>query len=110
MNIKKSGGKGIVESSSAIYDVAKEQHAFIQKEIAIIELDIIILSLSHEQRLRTLLFPEVSNWKNSGYGIEIARSNGQRIIDFYHPSSRNVPAASYCLLKGVMEGEAFRNL
>ncbi len=109
MNVKKSGGKGSIEIYKDFLEIIKNQKDFIQREIEIIDPDIIILSLSQDKHVRNILFPGI-NWKPSGYTNKIAKWRNKKIIDFYHPSSRNVGAAAYSLLQNIINGDAFKNL
>jgi hypothetical protein len=108
MNIKKNGGK-----STSEYETIKkhidQNFIFLQKEIDIISPEIIILGISFWRNLMDPLFPAV-NWIKSGYDIFICKYNQYKIIDFYHPSSRNGPPASYSLLQNVVESEIFDQL
>ena len=52
--------------------------------------------------LRERLFPHVV-WRASGYAVDIGDWEGRKLIDFYHPSARNAPAAAYCLLEKVLK-------
>lgn len=107
MNIKKSGGLG-----NAAYDVMMEHleknFDFLHQQIDIISPDIIITGTSWKE-LRNGLFPEVK-WVNSGYGVEIGRYGKTKVVDFYHPSSRIAPPASYSLLQNIIRAEQFRQL
>jgi hypothetical protein len=109
MNVKKIGGGSLSEYENIINSV-KQDFIFIHKEIEIIDPDIIILGLSWKE-VRTEVFPDLKDkWQESGYDIAIARFNKAKVIDFYHPSSRNAPAASYSLLQNVINSSAFINL
>lgn len=111
MNVKKSGGGGTVEDVKRFNELVSSQIEFIHHQIKVIEPEIIILSLSHSEFLTELLFPNIKDkWKPSGYQIPIARMNGYRIINYYHPSARNVAAAAYSLLQNVVRSERFRSL
>lgn len=107
MNIKKSGGLGNSEYTRMMEHLEKN-FDFLHKQIDIISPDIIITGTSWKE-LRNGLFPNV-NWENSGYGIAIGRHKNSKIIDFYHPSSRTAPSASYCLLQNIIKAEQFRQL
>jgi hypothetical protein len=108
MNVKKLGGGGIADNT-AIYQVVKTQREYLCRQIEIIGADLIILCTSFHKEIRQSLFTDC-NWVNSGYGVEIAKWNESMIIDFYHPSSRNVPAALYSLLQNVIRSNAFNKL
>lgn len=107
MNLKKVGGGGTAVGSSIIEHVRNYRHYLLQ-EIDIIQPDIIITGISGKP-LREELFGKL-DWKASGYGIEIVQFKQAKVIDFYHPSSRNAPAAAYCLLERVVGGAAFKAL
>ena len=99
MNVKKSGEGGASEEKE-INKYVNRDIEYIHKQIDIIDPKVIIIGMSWASTVN-LLFPEV-DWKQSGYGIEIGRYNGSKVIDFYHPSSRNGPSASYSLLQNVV--------
>lgn len=108
LNIKKTGGIG--NSSGAIIGQHCDlNHKFLLKEIEIINPDIIILSLSFNLNIPMKIFGDIE-WQLSGYDIKVARWKNSRLIDFYHPSSRNGPAASYSLLQNVVQSKAFKSL
>jgi hypothetical protein len=107
MNIKKSGGKGEAVFDD-VYSVAIKQTPFILEQVNIIQPDIIITGLSGE-RIRNILWPDVK-WKKSGYAVLVGRYKNAKMIDFYHPSSRSAPAASYSLLKNIIYSDSFRSL
>ena len=108
MNVKKSGGGGFTDNKE-MYRIVKPQCAFILKEANIIQPDIIVACLSFAEGLMEDIFGKV-NFINSGYNVKIGRYNDSRIINFYHPSSRNVPVAMYSLLQNVVRSEAFQRL
>jgi len=99
MNIKKSGGGGNSEYEKMMKHLLMNLD-FLHQQIDIISPDIIILGTSWNE-LRNELFPNVK-WDKSGYNLEIAKYKKATIIDFYHPSSRIAPAASYSLLQNVI--------
>jgi len=107
MNIKKSGGGG-----RSVYNQMMEHLKinldFLHKEIDIISPEIIVLGTSWPE-LRDGLFSDV-NWVSSGYDVVIGRHQKSKIIDFYHPSSRNAPAASYSLLQNIVNANQFIQL
>jgi len=107
MNVKKSGGLGA--SPKDIYDLVLQKRRFIVREIEIIDPEIIILGLSFDARLLNEIFGRL-DWKESGYSIFVAKYREAKVIDFYHPSSRNVAAASYSLLQNVFRSDVFNNL
>ncbi|MCB0700688.1 MAG: hypothetical protein H6551_04875 [Chitinophagales bacterium] len=101
MNIKKSAGIGTVEDYVIISALERELD-YIKKEIEIIAPDIIILSTGFIKKIREKLFDN-AEWKSSGYGVDYSIHESCTIIDFYHPSSRIVAAASYSLLQNVFK-------
>jgi hypothetical protein len=109
LNIKKTGGGGTAEFER-ISNHLKQNLNLIHEEIEIIDPDIIILGISWKE-LRSELFPDIKDkWKESGYDIAIARYKEARVIDFYHPSSRTAPSASYSLLQNVIRSPEFEKL
>jgi len=107
MNLKKTGGKG----KSDWYEMTRhlrEDKLFILEQIKIIEPTVIITGFSWKE-LRDGLFEGVK-WTKSGYDIEVGDFNGVPVIDFYHPSSRNAPAAAYSLLENVFRSSAVQSL
>ena len=115
MNIKKTGGTGksnlksLLKHLSSNEDKNKEFN-FIREQIEIIQPKLIVLGLSWRE-LREFVFPEIKNkWIESGYDIPIARLKKYKIVDFYHPSSRNAPSAAYSLLQNVINSKAFQSL
>lgn len=108
MNVKKSGGGGFTDNKE-MYRIVKPQCPFIIREVNIIEADIIVACLSFAEGLLEDIFGKVQ-FISSGYNVKIGRYNNSRIINFYHPSSRNVPVAMYSLLQNVVQSEAFQNL
>lgn len=111
MNVKKSKGTGKTEDIKGLNALVLEQIDFIRTQIYTMNPDVVILCLSHSESLRNLLFPDAKEkWVNSGYEVMIAKSGHRKLIDFYHPSSRNVAAAAYCLLKNVVQSEAYQKL
>jgi hypothetical protein len=108
MNIKKIGGGGVADNISVEQHYEKCKH-FVKKQLEIIDPEIIILGLSFSENLRNSIFPN-TEWKKSGFAINIGRYKNCKIIDFYHPASRNVGSASYSLLQNVIQSENFRLL
>ena len=108
LNIKKTGGIG--NSNGVIIGQHFDRNQkFLLKEIELINPDIIILSLSFNTYIREKIFGDIE-WQPSGYDINVARWKNARLIDFYHPSSRNGPGASYSLLQNVVQSKVFRGL
>ena len=108
MNVKKSGG-GSFTDLNEMYAIVKPQCKFILKEVNIISPDIIVACISFAGHLIEDIFGKV-DFKNSGYNVSVGRYNNSRIINFYHPSSRNVAAAMYSLLQNVVQSDVFKNL
>lgn len=92
-----------------MYRIVKPQCRFILKEVNIIEPDIIVTCLSFAGELIEDIFGKVQ-FINSGYNVKIGRYKNSRIINFYNPSSRNVPVAMYSLLQNVVRSEKFQKL
>jgi len=107
MNIKKSGGGGRSDYDQMI-DNLRNNVEFLHREIEIISPEIIILGVTWPE-LRDLLLPDVE-WIGSGYDVVIGRHKNSKVIDFYHPSSRTAPAASYSLLQNVVNANQFKKL
>lgn len=107
MNIKKSGGGGTANYLKMMEHV-KTNFDFLHRQIEIISPDIIILGTSWKE-LRDGLFPNVA-WKKSGYICSIGRHENATVIDYYHPSSRTPPAASYSLLQNIVRSDKFKQL
>lgn len=108
MNVKKSGG-GAFTDNKEMYRVVKPQCVFILREVDIIQPDIIVAGISFAESLIEDIFGKVE-FISSGYNVQIGRYKNAKVINFYHPSGRNVPAAMYCLLQQVVQSEAFRGL
>lgn len=108
MNVKKSGG-GAFTDNKEMYRIVKPQCHFILKEVDIIQPDIIVAGISFAEDLIEDIFGNVT-FRSSGYNVKIGKYKDAKIINFYHPSGRNVPAAMYCLLQQVVQSEAFRQL
>lgn len=107
MNIKKVGGGG---SSNEIEILAhlKTNMALLNRQIEIINPELIILGVSWDSIKSNLI--KNTKWEDSGYNVDLCNWNGKKVIDFYHPSSRIVPAASYSLLQNIINTEVFKNL
>lgn len=108
MNIKKTGGGGSCNGGVVIDHFNQNSH-YLKEQIEIIAPDIIILCLSWNQVVRDGLFGKLE-WIKSGYDINVARWNTTKLIDFYHPSSRTAPAASYSLLQNIINSSVFKGL
>lgn len=108
LNIKKSGGIGTSEGPEIgrHFDL---NESFLQRQLDIINPEIIVLCLSFNGYISSKMFNSC-RWKDSGYDINVGKWNNSKIIDFYHPSSRNAPAASYSLLQNIYRSEVFKNL
>ncbi|MCK9401484.1 MAG: hypothetical protein M0Q51_16015 [Bacteroidales bacterium] len=107
MNINKSGAGGNSELKRMMEHL-NMNFEFLHQQIDIILPNIIITGTSWDA-LRNRLFPDVE-WKNSGYDLQIGKHKTAKVIDFYHPSSRNAPAASYSLLQNIVNSEKFKQL
>lgn len=107
MNLKKSSGKGAAQYSQMSGSVKKEKK-LIYEQIRIIAPEVIILGLSWKD-LTDELFDKVE-WKESGFQILVGKWNETKLIDFYHPSSRTPPSASYSLLQNVVRSKVFQRL
>lgn len=104
MNVKKSRGVGKTSDVKGLNRLVKEQLDYIHRQIEWINPDLVMLGLSQSKVLRNYLFPKAEHeWKPSGYDVQVAKTAGRILVDFYHPSSRNAPAAAYCLLKNVID-------
>ena len=108
INIKKMGGLGIA-NSLVLGQHFRSNVDFLSQQISIINPEIIILCLSFQELYRTSLF-KGAYWKPTGYDINVARWNNIKLIDFYHPSARNGPAASYSLMQNVVRSDVFKEL
>ena len=107
MNIKKSGGGGR-SNYNEMMKYAENDIAYLRKEISIIDPDIIILGTTWKKLRNHLL--DKQDWRHSGYDIAIGRYNNSKVIDFYHPSSRNAPSAAYSLLQNIILSDKFKKL
>lgn len=108
LNIKKIGGAGVSDYNSMITHL-KTNHDFLHRQIEIIKPNIIITGVSWPELLAAL-FPDITKWQSSGYGVKIGKYNDAKIIDYYHPSSRTAPAASYSLLQNIFSSKQFNAL
>src|SRR5262249_7045932 len=86
----------------------KMNFTFLHRQIEIIDPEVIITGTSWSE-LRDDLFPNVE-WKPSGYSIKIGKFKNIKVIDYYHPSSRTAPAASYSLLENIINSDKFKSL
>ena len=80
----------------------------IQEVIKIIDPEIIILGTSWK-KLRNFILDK-HDWSHSGYYVAIGKFNKAKVIDFYHPSSRNAPSAAYSLLQNIINSDPFKSL
>lgn len=108
MNVKKSGGCAFTDNK-AMYRIVQPQCPFILEEVNIIQPDIIVACISFAGHLIEDIFGKV-DFISSGYNVQIGRYNEAKIINFHHPSGRNVPSAMYCLLQNVVQSKAFGEL
>lgn len=109
LDVKKSGGGGKADHAK-IKDHIFKNRDFLNRQIEIIEPNIIVSSLVDINLVNALFRVQKDEWVKSGYVRALFRRSNARVIDFYHPSSRNVPAASYSLLQNIIRSEPFRNL
>ena len=107
MNIKKSGG-GATADNDVIEETLKKEIKYIRDEINIISPDTIISGIGNINYWK-LIFPHI-RFINSGFDIDVAKVNGFRIINFYHPSYRVPRSMSYSLLGRIYNSEIFKNL
>jgi hypothetical protein len=108
LNIKKSGGIG----TSSGFEIGRhldQNLPFLYEEIEIIKPNIIILCLSFNPYIHLRLFKGCV-WKSSGYEINVGKWNNCQLVDFYHPSCRNAPSASYSLLQNVFNSQVFKSM
>lgn len=115
MNLKKLGGGGVCDGKQLLAHIKTEGHLqFVQDEIEIIDPEIIILGLSWgsaEAKTKELILPGINKaLEQCNYSIEVGKLGKIKIIDFYHPSSRNSPSAAYSLLQNVMNSHKFKSL
>ena len=108
MNVKKSGG-GAFTDNKEMYRIVKPQCHLILEEVNIIQPDIIVACISFAEHLIEDIFGKVQ-FVSSGYSVKIGRYDNSKVINFYHPSARNIPSAMYSLLQNVIQSEAFREL
>ena len=87
---------------------AKNDFDNLHEEIEIIDPEIIILGTSWK-KLRNFIFDKV-DWRHSGYDVAIRKYNKAKVIDFYHPSSRNAPSAAYSLLQNIIKSPTYKGL
>lgn len=107
MNVKKIGGEASA-SYDAIRNVILSQRHLTQKEIEIVEPDIIIGGVRGTE-FWELVFPD-AQFMDSGFDVKVARSGSSRLVDFYHPSYRVPRSMSYSLLQNIVESQVFSNL
>lgn len=107
INIKKSGGGGNADYNRMMEHL-KLNFNLLHRQIEIIDPEIVIIGTSWNQ-LRDGLFPQIE-WRQSGYDIMIGKYKNLKIIDYYHPSSRTPPAASYSLLQNIITSNEFLTL
>lgn len=107
LNIKKNGGNGS-SNENVILEHLNRNIDLIHQEIEIINPEIIIMGITWKS-IRTSLFKN-AQWNESGYSIAISNIGNSKVIDFYHPSSRTAPAASYSLMQNVFRSDSFKSL
>jgi hypothetical protein len=115
MNIKKRGGGSVCDAKQLLAHINTAEHlACLHEQIVIIDPDLIILGLSWgaaERKIKELVLPGINEvLEQCNYSIEVGKLGKRRIIDFYHPSSRNGPSASYSLLQNVVNSNVFKSL
>ena len=108
MNLKKVGGSGTADSDS-IKSLVTRDEDLLRRQIEIIAPDVLIGCIGFERDVWRLLFPQLE-FQPSGFDVSVARVNGIRIIDFYHPSYRVPRAMSYTLLASVYQSRLFESL
>ncbi len=91
-----------IGESPAAQDVVAD---LVRDQLRLIVPEVVVMGLSWNG-LRERLFPKIE-WQPCGYDIPIGKWEGIKLIDFCHPSARNAPAASYCLLQKVIESKAY---
>lgn len=109
LNIKKDAG-GSTVTASTITTTFENDKDFICKQIDIISPDIIINCQSFNDHITDNLYESDSFWIKTEYGTYIKNWKGRKVIDFYHPSSRTPPPASYALLKDIFLSKPFQSL
>lgn len=109
INIKKDAGGSSV-AASTITTTFKNDKEFIWKQINIINPDIIINCQSFNDHVTDNLYVSDTPWIKMEYGTHIKNWKGRKVIDFYHPSSRTPPPASYALLKDIFLSKPFQSL
>lgn len=107
VNIKKTGGGGKADDGN-IMQHAIQYRELLHEQLSEIAPHIIVMGLSVPS-VRNAAFPELK-WKSSGYYCDVAIWKNIKLIDFYHPSSRNAPSASYSLLQNIINSEAFKQM
>ncbi|MBU1101432.1 MAG: hypothetical protein KKA84_13615 [Bacteroidetes bacterium] len=107
IDVKKSCG-GSKSDSGIIRDHVQKNKHFLQKQIELINPDLIISGLGDLNLLNT--FMNDVSWIRTQYGKCIGRWDKFKVIDFSHPSNRFGSAMNYCLLKAIMESNEFKNL
>jgi hypothetical protein len=109
MDVKKSGG-GSRSNHHTVYNSIINNLDFLHEQIEIINPNIIINCLVDITLTNALFDVKNEQWKKSGYIRSLFNWRGVRVIDFYHPSGRTVPAASYSLLQNIVRSKAFQQL
>lgn len=107
VNVKKTGGLGRADDS-VIAEHAGKYRELLHQQLQELHPDCIVLGLTTRQT-RDAAFPEVK-WFSSGYHCDVAKWQDIILIDFYHPSSRNAPAAAYSLLQNIVRSVQFESL
>ena len=106
MNLKKVGG-GSKADAGVIKAATEANLCFLQRQISIINPDVIIGGIGFDLDLWRLLFPGIE-FQPSGFDIGIAHlEEGAKVIDSYHPSYRVPRAMQYCLLGRIFGSEKY---
>jgi len=108
MNLKKSGGTGNSEKETFAALMKDKKHLeFIHEQISIINPELIIFGLASWHGLVEKSFADIVWNDDYSYHVKTGMLGTKKVINFYHPSARNVPAASYSLLENVMKTQGF---
>lgn len=101
MNVKKTGGARSTNYTE-IKQYIKRDYVFIREEIDIINPSIVICSLGLSEITR-MVFPEITDWIDTGYEIPYSKGSNRIIVDFYHPSILAPGVMSYIILEKVFK-------
>lgn len=101
INVKKTPGGGVTNKKDIDkYFELENNLRNLKKQIDIIAPNMIILGL-RDLGIKERIFGALE-WKETGYSVNYAKFKQATVIDFYHPSSRIPPNASYCLLEKII--------